>query len=85
MFWVYILRSAKNAQLYVGHTENLPLRVERHNAGTACRYTHGRGPWVLLYLEEHATRSEAVARERCLKSMAGSRDKKRLAGLARLG
>jgi putative endonuclease len=85
MFWVYILRSDNTGVLYVGHTENLPERVDRHNAGTACRYTRSRGPWQLVYSERHPTRSEAMARERFLKSVSGSREKKRLAGVAQLG
>jgi len=85
MFWVYILRSEKTGGLYVGHTEDLPQRVDRHNDGTACRYTRGRGPWQLVHSEVHATRSEAIARERFLKSVGGSREKKRHAGLAQLG
>ena len=85
MFWVYILRSENTGGLYVGHTEDLSRRVERHNDGTACRYTRGRGPWVLTYSEPHPTRADAMARERYLKSAAGSREKKRLAGVAQLG
>jgi predicted GIY-YIG superfamily endonuclease len=42
-------------------------------------YTAKRGPWILVHAEEFSDRSQAVQRERFLKSVAGSREKKELA------
>lgn len=62
MFFVYVLRSTVNSDLYVGSTENVELRVRRHNAGKV-KSTKGYKPWILFAVEEYATRSEAVRRE----------------------
>ena len=65
-FSVYVLRNP-GGQLYIGQTESLERRVAAHNAGVS-RWTAGRGPWELVYREDFATRSEAIRRERALKS-----------------
>jgi putative endonuclease len=77
--WVYILRSARDGSLYVGQTNNLSRRFAQHNDPTSKGYTGKRGPWLLVYWEEHPDRSAASVRERFLKSVAGSRQKKALA------
>ncbi len=33
IYWVYILRSGRDARLYTGVTSNLPRRLREHNAG----------------------------------------------------
>ena len=81
MFHVYILRSLRNGKLYVGHTDNLQRRVAEHNAGRGGRFTCQQGPWELVHAEPHPDRSAAARRERCLKSIDGSREKKALAGV----
>ena len=79
--FVYILRSDRDGSLYVGQTKDLATRVARHNSGRSKTYTGDRGPWTLVHYEEHSSRSEAVVRERFLKSCAGAAEKRRLAGL----
>jgi len=80
VFWVYVLRSLRNGKLYIGHTNNLARRVLDHNEGYGSQFTRQNGPWELVYKEEHPDRLSAVRRERYLKSVAGSREKRRLAG-----
>ena len=80
-FVVYILRSVSDGRLYVGHTNNLSRRLRQHNDSSARSYTAKRGPWVLMHSEAHPDRGAATARERFLKSVAGSREKRRLAGV----
>lgn len=41
--WVYLLRCSDNS-LYCGWTNNLERRLQRHEAGTASRYTASRRP-----------------------------------------
>ena len=65
-YYVYILRSEKTGTYYVGQTENLELRVARHNRGVV-NATKSRRPWVLVYLERFECRSDAVKRERQVK------------------
>jgi putative endonuclease len=80
-FYVYIIQSVKDNNLYIGSTQNLPRRLQQHNDPNRKTYTAKRGPWRLLYQEEHLTRRDAVRRERFLKSHAGSHEKKQLAGI----
>jgi putative endonuclease len=63
---VYILKSLKDGTYYVGSTQSLSSRLERHDQGRA-RYTRNKIPWQLVYHEEHSDRSSAVAREREIK------------------
>ena len=79
-YFVYILRSLRNGKLYVGHTENVERRVKQHNQGQGGKFTREQGPWKLVYNEEQADRSKAIARERYLKSIEGFQEKKQLAG-----
>ncbi|MBN1941925.1 MAG: GIY-YIG nuclease family protein [Phycisphaerae bacterium] len=69
--YVYILRSLKDSSLYVGQTRNVQQRLARHNDPREKSYTSKRGPWELVYSEEHPNRSSAVQRETFLKSCAG--------------
>ena len=68
MFSVYILFSAILNQYYVGHTQNIDERLERHNSGSSLSTKKGR-PWILLYTETFDTRSEAMIREKAIKKM----------------
>ena len=73
-FWVYILQNEITGKLYKGHTSDLQSRLERHNCHEAgsMRYTYKqKGPWKLIYSEEHSTHSEAMKREKFLKSGKG--------------
>lgn len=47
-FYVYILYSTKADKYYIGQTDNLTDRVERHNAGYET-FTSKYRPWVLLW------------------------------------
>lgn len=67
MFFVYFLKSLKNHDLYIGSTEDVGKRLNRHNAGKI-RSTQFNKPWQLLDYEVYNTRGEAVQRERFLKT-----------------
>ena len=66
-FYVYILHSQKDGSYYVGSTNNLKDRVERHNQGRS-KYTKTKRPWKLEYFEEFMDRSSAACRENEIKS-----------------
>lgn len=71
MFYVYILKSLFHGTLYVGSSKDPEKRLNKeHNKGRV-RYTKGRTPWLLLYKEAYLIRSEAIKRERFLKSGQG--------------
>ncbi len=65
---VYILRCA-DGSLYTGITNDLPRRLEQHNAGTASRYTRSHLPVVLVYLESQVSHSLALKRELAIKAL----------------
>lgn len=66
--FVYILRCS-DGSLYTGITNDVPRRLERHNAGKASRYTRRRLPAVLVYQEAQASRSHALKRELAIKGL----------------
>lgn len=66
--FVYVLGSSdkRGFKTYVGWTNDLDRRLERHNNGSGARTTRGRR-WSLLYVEAYASRGEAMSREWRLK------------------
>ncbi|MEZ0327230.1 MAG: GIY-YIG nuclease family protein [Fimbriimonas sp.] len=66
-YHLYILESTKSGRFYIGHTASLDDRLFEHNAGRVVA-TRGKGPWIRVYHESFATRSEAARREREIKS-----------------
>ena len=66
VYFVYILQSEKDDSYYIGHTEDLEDRLNRHNHGRSS-YTKAKAPWKLIYQEEFSSRSEASKREREIK------------------
>ena len=74
MYFVYILRSLKDQQHYVGLTENVARRLDEHNQGKS-KSTKHRRPFVVIYKEHYPTREEARVREKYLKSYKGSKEK----------
>lgn len=70
MYFVYVIRSLNHNTRYVGSTHNIEERLKEYNSDK-CRYTKGRSPWILVYYEKHDSRSEAMSREKFLKSGKG--------------
>ena len=62
MHFVYILRCG-DASLYIGETDDIDDRINRHQEGRACTYTAARRPVKLVYIEELANRLAARRRE----------------------
>jgi len=70
---VYIRESASTGKRYIGQTDDLDRRVAEQNSRehNPCKFTSKHaGPW-LVYHETCATRSDAMRRERWLKSGVG--------------
>ena len=72
MFYVYVLRSGTDDGLYIGYSNNLRARVRQHNDRKSFATAH-RGPWKLIYYEAYLNQTDALGRERSLKSGAGRR------------
>ncbi|WP_331618384.1 GIY-YIG nuclease family protein [Serpentinicella sp. ANB-PHB4] len=68
MNYVYIL-ACKDGSYYTGWTNNLEKRVEKHNQGTASKYTRARLPVKVVYFESFETKEAAMKREYEIKQM----------------
>ena len=79
MFYVYILKSKKDGMLYIGSTNNLKNRFEKHNKGLVPS-TKSRGPFYIIYYEAYKSEKDARIREHNLKlrSRAFTQLKKRI-------
>jgi putative endonuclease len=75
-YYVYILECSDKT-LYTGSTTNIEKRVQEHNNSRAgAKYTRGRRPVRLVYIETCPTSSVALKRESRIKKL--SRAKKLL-------
>ena len=72
MNFVYILVSQRDKKHYVGYTEDLRKRISAHNRGmvTSTKY---RVPFQLIYYEACRNKTDALHRERYLKTAYGKR------------
>ena len=70
--YVYVLRSLKDNQFYVGLTRDLRVRVQQHNKGLVTS-TKTRTPVELVYWEGCLNEGDAAQRENYLKSAWGKR------------
>jgi len=79
MFYVYLLKSKKDKDLYIGSTNDLRKRFTEHNKGKVFS-TKLRKPFDLLYYEAYSVEKDARHREHNLKlrSRALQQLKKRL-------
>ena len=66
MPFVYILRCS-DGSFYIGHTNDLRVRLEEHQSGVAANFTATRRPVAMVYAEEHQTSPQAEKRELQLK------------------
>ena len=65
---LYILRCG-DGTLYTGITVDVEHRFAMHQSGKGAKYTRGRGPLELVYMEECVTHTEALRREIAVKRL----------------
>jgi putative endonuclease len=65
---VYILE-CNDGTLYTGWTNDIDKRLKAHNEGKGAKYTRGRRPLKLVYIENLESKSEALMRENKIKAM----------------
>jgi len=71
MYYVYVLKSLKNGKRYIGFTsKQLIARLKEHNTGSN-KWTRENGPFINIYSEEYKIKTEAMKREKFLKSGQG--------------
>lgn len=66
MFYVYLLQSQKVKRTYIGYTDNLKNRLEKHN-NKRVQSTKNDTPWKLVYYESFFSKKDARDRENKLK------------------
>ena len=66
--YTYIIE-CKDGKFYTGWTNCIEKRIQAHNQGIGAKFTKGRGPVALRYLEISETKSEAMKREAEIKKM----------------
>jgi len=70
MYYVYVLYSLKDNKLYKGYTSDILKRLLRHNSGGNKSTAH-RKPFVLVHVEQFEDKSDALKREKYLKTAEG--------------
>lgn len=65
---VYILKCS-DGSFYTGWTNAIEQRVRMHSLGRGSRYTRGRTPVTLMYLESLPDKSSALRREAAIKKL----------------
>ena len=76
-YYVYLLKSIKKDNLYIGYTTNLIKRLKEHNHGLVFS-TKSYKPWNIIHYEAYLDINDAKRREKYLKTNQGSRLLKRM-------
>ncbi|MBI4686414.1 MAG: GIY-YIG nuclease family protein [Nitrospirae bacterium] len=72
MYYIYVLKSEMDSNLYVGYSNNLKARIDLHNKGRVTS-TKNRRPLKLIYYEACHNQNDALKREKYLKTTYGKR------------
>lgn len=75
-YYIYVIESKKNGDLYIGYTKNLIERLKEHNQGLNFS-TKSAKPWKIIYYEACLDEKDAKRREGYLKTTQGQRLLKR--------
>ena len=78
-FYAYMLR-CRDGSYYVGHTDNIELRLAQHNDGTFEGYTSRRRPVTLVWCDMFMTRDDAFWIERKLKGWSRAKKEALISG-----
>ena len=71
-YYVYILL-CEDGSYYTGYAKDAERRVERHRKGQGAKYTRVHQFEKIVYVEEFDSRSEAMNREREIKTLSHSK------------
>jgi putative endonuclease len=71
MYKVYVLYSKSYNKIYIGYSSNLEERLRSHNELGTKGWTIRYRPWELLHSETFEDKSQAMKREKELKSYRG--------------
>lgn len=71
-FYLYAIKSKTNGRIYIGQTQNLKARLQKHNYGKVISTKRDR-PWMLYAYEIFDNRSSAMWKEKEIKNSKGNR------------
>ena len=71
MFTVYVLHSQSFDKIYIGFTSDIEKRLFAHNHISNKGWTKKFQPWEVIYKEEFKLKSDAMIREKQLKTSKG--------------
>ena len=70
IYYVYVIKTQSKINnkfyTYVGYTNNLKLRIKKHNTNKGAKFTKGK-KWKLVYYEIYDSKIEAMKKEYSLK------------------
>ncbi|MBL91426.1 MAG: endonuclease [Myxococcales bacterium] len=67
--WVVYILKCGDGSLYTGITNDFDKRLKAHRAGKGAKFTKGRGPLKVVYLDEQPDRSQALKTEWAIKKL----------------
>jgi putative endonuclease len=71
MFFTYVLYSINFNKIYIGYSSDAKKRLAAHNDKRNSGWTKKYQPWVIIHLENFETKTEALKREKQLKTSRG--------------
>jgi len=71
-YYIYVLKSLKDGNKYVGYTNDIKNRVKEHEEGKV-KSTKNRLPVKLIYFEGCLNQKDAIKREKYLKTSWGKK------------
>jgi len=67
--WIVYLLQCADGSLYTGITIDLARRLQQHAEGKGAKYTRGRAPYTVIFVETHPTKGAALRREAEIKKL----------------
>ena len=67
--WVVYILQCNDDTLYTGITTNLERRINQHENGKGAKYTKGRSPFKIIYIQICNDKSSALKRELEIKKL----------------
>jgi len=71
LYTVYALYSETHHKIYIGYTSDLEARIASHNSLSEKGHTKKYRPWRVILKEEFVSKTDAMKREKQLKSAKG--------------
>ena len=76
MYYLYVIQSETKKSIYIGSSQDLRKRLERHNGGYVTSTKSGV-PWKIIYYEAYRKKTQARRSELFYKKSQGRRQLKK--------